>query len=197
MRDLPMICIESKYSESFDMDPIDIANNIEKKLEEFVFKEITSQYSNIYVLERKGLNLFLPYLDLSRKSYGINSIKLLYNSNITRVNCYSVNNKKKENVLLTDAIGEGKEVDSTIRNLSKFFPEKNISKVCTYLAKKEGLDKLIEKYPSIQFNHIKMATNSEEYWEEHKRLLCVYHNRMEPIDGEHPYILFDIKTNRI
>jgi hypothetical protein len=196
MPDSPIIDIESEFSKSFDMDPIDIANHIEKQLQEFVLGEVTSQSSNIYVLERKGFNLFRPYLDQSGK-YGVNSIKLLYNSNITRVNCYSANVQEKENILLTDAIGGGKEVDLTIPTLNKYLNEdlsgKNISKVCMYLAKKDGLDELIEKFPSVQFKYLKLATNPTEYREEHNRLFCVYHNRMEPIDGEHPFSIFDVK----
>jgi len=192
MPNLSEINIESKFSESFDQDPIDIANHIENQLEKFVLSEIASDFSNIYVLERKGLNLFRPYLDHSEKSYGINSIKILSESKIIRIKRYSPNCKQKESILLTDAIGEGNEVDIALSARGTYFSEKKISKVCTYLAKKEGLDKLIYKYPSIEFKYSKLAMNPDEYQEEHRRLLCVYHNRMEPIDGDHPYMILNI-----
>ncbi|WP_292518422.1 hypothetical protein [Methanoculleus sp.] len=194
MSDLPAINIESEFLKSLDAHPVDIAHRIENQLEEFVLAEITPQHPNVYVLERKGFNLFRPYFDPSRNVSGLNSIKLLYNSKTIRINCYSENDPEKENVLVTDAIGEGKEVDITLSTLNEFRPEIKISKVYAYLAKQDGLNKLVENFPLIQFNSLKLVTSSEDYREEHKRLFCVYHSRMEPIDGEHPYKIYDIKS---
>ncbi len=88
------------------------------------------------------------------------------------------------------------EINATLFALKQSSPDLHISKVYTYLARKEGLDRLIEDFPSIRFKSLKIAASLEDYQEEHKRLLCVYHNRMEPIDGEHPYGIFDVKSTR-
>ena len=61
MPDLPAINIESEFSKSLDACPVDIAHRIEKQLKEFVLTEIAPQHLNVYVLERKGFNLFYPY----------------------------------------------------------------------------------------------------------------------------------------
>ncbi|MEG3056432.1 MAG: hypothetical protein RQM90_10320 [Methanoculleus sp.] len=193
MPDLPAINIESEFSKSLDACPVDIAHRIEKQLKEFVLTEIAPQHLNVYVLERKGFNLFYPYFSSSGNANGLNSIKLFHNSKIARIKNYSENDCEKENVLVTDAIGEGKEVDMTLSTLNKYLPEIKISKVCTYLAKQGGLDKLVEKFPLIQFKPLKLITSSEDYRKEHNRLFCVYHSRMEPIDGEHPYKIYNIK----
>jgi hypothetical protein len=55
MPDSPIIDIESEFSKSFDMDPIDIANHIEKQLQEFVLGEVTSHQSVICSLSLEHL----------------------------------------------------------------------------------------------------------------------------------------------
>ncbi len=193
MFDRSTINIESEFLKPLDRDPVEIAGILEDQLKEFALREIISGHPNIYVLERKGFNLFHPYFDQPERVGGLNSVKLLSNSKIIRIRCYSKNVLERENVLVTDAIGEGNEVNATLSIFKKHSPELRISKVYAYLARKEGLDRLSGNFPSIQFKSLKVVASLEDYQEEHNRLFCVYHNRMEPIDGEHPYEIFSVR----
>ncbi len=194
MFDHSTINIESEFLKPLDRDPAEVVDILEGRLKEFALGEIISEHPNIYVLERKGFNLFRPYFDLPGNIGGLNSVKLLSNSKIIRIRCHSKDVLGRKNVLVTDAIGKGNEVNATLSTLKKYSPELRISKVYAYLARKEGLDRLIEDFPLIQFKSLRVVTSPEEYQEEHRRLFCVYHNRMEPIDGEHPYEIFSVRS---
>ncbi len=114
MSDLSTINIESEFLKSFDRDPTEIADMLEVRLKEFALGEIIPGHPNAYILERKGFNLFRPYFDLPGSVGGLNSIKLLSNSKIIRIARHSPNDPKRENVLITDAIGEGNEINASV-----------------------------------------------------------------------------------
>ena len=66
---------------------------------------------------------------------------------------------------------------------------RNIKKVCGFLAKEETLKNLKMKFPEVEFCFAVIAKNDEEYAKEHWKLSATYHNRWEPIDEEHPYVV--------
>lgn len=197
-----IITIESKFLDQITEDPVIVINSIENELKNFVTHEIISETSpNVLIIERKGLNLFHPYIRNIGEMQGVSSIKKYQHSDIMRVINYSTIRKGNNNILLTDAITTGKEVEQIIHNfrLNKSFTrwgfsnKQGISKVCGYIAKESSLNLLREKYPHITFNFLKICNNDEEYRKEHNKLQFVYQNRMEPIDEEHPFVIISIE----
>ncbi|GAB6286628.1 MAG: hypothetical protein STSR0009_28300 [Methanoregula sp.] len=61
------------------------------------------------------------------------------------------------------------------------------------MALKGALEELETEFPNISFKFLKIFENRVEYDEEHKKIIYVYHNRMEPIDEEHDFFIVDIK----
>ena len=138
MFDRSTINIESEFLKPLDRDPLEIAGILEDQLKEFALREIISGHPNVYVLERKGFNLFRPYFGLPGSAGGLNSVKLLSNSKIIRIRHRSKDVLDKENVLVTDAIGEGNEVNTTLSALKKYSPGLRISKVTHIWPEKRG-----------------------------------------------------------
>jgi hypothetical protein len=72
----------------------------------------------------------------------------------------------------------------------KFFYSKDrITKIIGYLATEEGLENIREQNTEVSLNFEKIVNSIPEYENEQKKMRLVYQNRMEPIDGEHPYMM--------
>ena len=81
------ITIESKICPVFDKNPKIIAEETEKRIQELVDKEIIANtIAYVLVSERKGINLFRPYLTRVENLKSISSIKLHSYSNVIREN---------------------------------------------------------------------------------------------------------------
>jgi hypothetical protein len=194
-----IITIKKLLGHKSDAISLKIAISIENEIRPFFIKEVVQNVeSDVIVVERKGLNLFRPYLSDIQGFRNILSIKPFeyQHPHFFRYSSISLIKEKNRNILLTDAITTGTEVRKILRgSIFKSSRYGGFRKVCGYLAMKKALDELSEEFPDIEFKFLRIADNSEEYNEEHKKLTYVYQNRMEPIDEEHPYTLFKIKKD--
>jgi len=183
------------FFDNSDPDPSNTRDTIENELKGLIEREfpITKPY-NIILTERKGLFLFHPLIG-ELKHNGVSSIKLFKLENDHEIKGLFIRNQiifeEKsycDTAILTDAIGQGNELDE----LLELFNPGAIKKVVGYIAKKEGYEKLKEKYPLIDFQFLRPVENSE-YFKEHRRLQTVYQSRMERLDEEHPLGKFKIE----
>lgn len=183
------------FFDNSDPNPLNTRNTIENELKELIEREfpITKSY-NIILTERKGLFLFHPLIG-KLKHNGVLSIKLFKLENDLKIKGLFVRNQiifetkiESDGAILTDAIGQGNELDE----LLKLFNDGAIKKIVGYIAKKEGYEKLKAEYPSIEFQFVRPVENSE-YFAEQRRLQAVYQSRMERMDEEHPLGKFKIE----
>ncbi len=178
------IDLREVFSSAYEKDPVEMSAEIEGDLSDLVSKEILSEIpTNIYVSERKGVNLFHPFFNSILEKHRLTSISLYKQTPIVRMK-EAKSISKDTSILLTDTIGEAKEVEI----ISKILNDSGIplSKVCGYLAKKEGLENLQNQFPLIQFKFVYEAENDKAYKDALWRLTLVYHSRIEPPDSSHP-----------
>ena len=176
------------FPEVFERDWFEIASIIEGELSELVYEEILPESpTDVYVVERKGVNLFHPFFNTIVERHHIGSIRSYKISQIVRIKGYTPTDAK-ESILLTDAIGSGDEVSTicTILNDLKI----PIYKVCGYIAKKKSINELQKRFPQITFKFIHEVEDYETYKKVLWMLTPVYHSRLEPLDSEHPFYLY-------
>ena len=138
-------------------------------------------------MERKGLNLFRPYLSRFQNC-GVSSIRIFDTSSLSwRSTMFSRPIENQKVNILTDAIGEGNEISKVIAIIGS----NKISKICGYLGKISTLEKLKKEYRLITFEFANEVENSE-YIQEHNKLQFVYQKRMGSLDEEHPQLLIKI-----
>lgn len=194
------ITIKEKFGHISNTESQKIADAIDKEIFSFFNKEVITETDlNVMPIERKGLNLFHPYLSNIEGLRNIISIKpLSYHQGpkSLRYQFFSVFNLNKGNILLTDAIATGSEIQRILQGSA--FNLKALggfNKVCGYLALRSALDNLEREFPNISFRFFKIVDTYEEYYEEHNKIIYVYQKRMEPIDEEHPFIILDVQPN--
>jgi hypothetical protein len=192
-----MITLKQKFGHISDEESRKIANVIDNELLPFFNREVVQdKETNIIAVERKGLNLFHPYLHSIKGMRNIISIKPLnhHGPYSMEYRFFSFFNFDRSNILLTDAITTGAETRK-ILTVSPFKLKAlgGFKKVCGYMALKSALDELERDYPSISFKFLKIIEDREAYYEEHKKIIYVYQKRMEPIDEEHEFFIVDIK----
>lgn len=182
------------FPEVFEGDSFEIASIIEGELSKLVYEEILSESpTDVYVIERKGVNLFHPFFNAIMERHHIGSIRSYKISPIVLMKGYTPTDAK-ESIVLTDAIGTGDEVSTICNMLNNLnIP---IYKVCGYVAKKESINKLQKQFPQITFKFIYEVNDYEMYKKVLWRLTPVYHSRLEPLDSEHPFYLYRF-TSRI
>lgn len=192
------ITLKQQYEHVSNGESLKIADKIDEDLLAFFIREVVQESElNVLPVERKGLNLFHPYLSNIEGLRNVISIKPLsyfQGPNSLRYKFFTVFNINKSNILLTDAIATGSEIRKILRwspfTLKTFG---GFKKVCGYLALKSALDELEKEFPHITFRFLKPVESMEEYYEEHKKIIYVYQKRMEPIDEEHPFVIIEIK----
>lgn len=183
------------FPDVFVGDSFEIASIIEGELSKLVYEEILSESpTDVYVIERKGVNLFHPFFNAIMERHHIGSIRSYKISQIFLIKGYTPTDGK-ESIVLTDAIGSGDEV-STICNILKNDLNIPIYKVYGYVAKKESINELKKQFPKITFKFIHEVKDYEMYKKVLWRLTPVYHSRLEPLDSEHPFYLYRF-TSRI
>lgn len=196
-----LITVDDLYPDEENEDPDNIAVSIEAELKEFFNKEIRDKSPSIIIaIERKGWNLFRPYLKNIAALHAISRIKHFIHLKSKRLLFYTSIHGKEEIVILTDAIGDGNEVIEILddkNNLKLFCDGKEVTRVCSYLATSDGSDNIKKKYPEVELKILKPVETKEEYQKEQKRLLYVYQNRMDPMDGEHPYVILKSSKSNI
>ena len=183
-----LIDFRTIFPDVFEKDPFEIASIIEGGLSELVYEEILSESpTDVYVVERKGVNLFHPFFNTIVERHHIGSIRSYKISQIVRIKGYTPTDAK-ESILLTDAIGSGDEVSTICAILNDLnIP---IYKVCGYAAKKESINELQKQFPQITFKFIHEVEDYETYKKVLWMLTPVYHSRLEPLDSEHPFYLY-------
>lgn len=189
--DTTLIDFRTIFPDVFEKDPFEIVSVIEGELSKLVYEEILSESPTVvYVVERKGVNLFHPFFNAIVERHHIGDIRLYKNSKILRIKGY-VSTNAKEPILITDAIGSGDEVSTICAALSDLSDSNiSVSKVCGYVAKKRGIDELRKKFPQITFKFIHEAEDDGTYNKVLWMLTPVYHSRLEPLDSEHPFYLY-------
>lgn len=196
----PSITVESVFSIIDDNDPDQTAETLENTIGEMFQKTIQNEKpSNIVVIENKGWNLYQPYLKKLVGFHLLSRLKPFHYSASPRILVYKSLNPNNDTILLTDAVKFGKEINGILKgSVFKFLhSKKRITKVVGYLATEAGLKNIREKNPEVSLNFAKTVHSFEEYDDEQKRLRLVYQNRMEPIDGEHPYMLLRTENRDI
>ena len=176
------------FPEVFEGDSFEIASIIEGELSKLVYEEILSESpTDVYVIERKGVNLFHPFFNAIMERHHIGSIRSYKISQIVLMKGYTPTDAK-ESIMLTDAIGSGDEVSTICTILNDLnIP---IYKVYGYVAKKESINELQKQFPQITFKFIHEVNDYEMYKKVLWRLTPVYHSRIEPLDSEHPFYLY-------
>lgn len=191
------ITIHSLYPNLIDADHDAIIESIEKEIQHFFTNEIVrNRYSNIVIVERKGLNLFHPYLHNVAGLHGLSSIKLHGDPGefpqVAITKNYSLTRSTKNYVIITDAIDTGSEIKRIIYSYyPRLFHKPKISKVCGYLAKKDAITELEKEFPKIEFKFLNVVDN-DDYQKKQEMILCVYQDRMEPIDEEHDFFFQNV-----
>lgn len=192
-----IITLKQKFGHISDEESLRIANEIDSEILPFFNKEVVQdKETNVIAVERKGLNLFHPYLHSIKGMRNIISIKPLHHKGpySMEYRFFSFFNFDKSNILLTDAITTGAETRKILTvSPFKFKALGGFKKVCGYMALKSALDQLERDYPGISFRFLKLIEDRDEYYEEHKKIIYVYQKRMEPIDEEHEFFVVDIK----
>jgi hypothetical protein len=194
-----LITIKQKLGHISDGESLRIANEIDEDLQQFFIREIAQETeTNVMPVERKGMNLFHPYLSNIEGLRNIISVKTLkyHPFNPFKYQYWAVFNIGKSNILLTDAVATGSEARKILRGSvfkTKYFG--GFKKVCGYLALQDALEELGREFPDIEFKFLKIVNTLDEYYEEHKKINYVYQKRMEPIDEEHAFIIADIKPD--
>ncbi|MDO9035403.1 MAG: hypothetical protein Q7U51_09400 [Methanoregula sp.] len=192
-----MITLKQKFGHISDEESKRIANAIDNELLPFFNKEVVQdKETNIIAVERKGLNLFHPYLHSIKGMRNIISIKPLNHQGPYSMEhrFLSFFNFDRSNILLTDAITTGSETRKILTiSPFKFKMLGGFKKVCGYMALKSALDTLERDYPKISFRFLKIIDDHDQYYKEHKKIIYVYQKRMEPIDEEHEFFIVDIK----
>lgn len=191
------ITIKQQFGHISNEESQKIADTIDEELQLFFIREVLQEKdTNVIPIERKGLNLFHPYLNNIEGLRNIISVKPLnhHRSIEIKYKIFALFDFGKSNILLTDAITTGSEARKILqRSAFKLKPFGGFKKVCGYLALKSALDELEREFPEIPFKFLKVVENREEYSEEHKKINYVYQKRMEPIDEEHKFIVAEIK----
>lgn len=183
----------------YEKNLFEIIATIEGELSKLVSDEILSEdTTNIIVIGRKGVNLFHPFFNSLLEIHNLSSINLYRKSpNAIIKSIIPINGEKA--ILLTDAVGEGKEVTQVINLLSD--SGITVFKVCGYTVKNKTLKKLKNQFSHITFKFLHVTENEKSYIENLWILTPVYHSRIEPLDSEHPFYLFSfvpkIKQNDI
>ena len=196
----PTITVDSLFSIQDDNNPDQTAEMIESEIRGLFQKTIQNDKpSNIIVIENKGWNLYQPYLKKLVGFHPISRLKPFQHTKSHRLLLYSSINPNNDTILLTDAVKYGTEINGILRgNLYKLLYSKDrITKIIGYLATEEGLENIKEQNPDVSLNFEKIVKSVPEYENEQKRMRLVYQNRMEPIDGEHPYMMLRTDTKEI
>lgn len=190
------ITLKQQYGHISNEESLKIADKIDEDLLAFFIKEVVQEpETNVIPVERKGLNLFHPYLSNIEGLRFISIKPLNYHHSVDlKYKYYTGYHFGKSNILLTDAITTGSETRKILqRSAFKLKFLGGFKKVCGYLALKSALDELESEFPETSFKFLKIVENKEAYYEEHKKINYVYQKRMEPIDEEHKFIIAEIK----
>lgn len=188
----PEFTVESMFSLEADCDPDQTAESIENEINRLFQKTIQNDKpSNIVVIENKGWNLYQPYLKKLVGFHPISRWKPFHYSRSPRLLLYASINPNNDTILLTDAVKCGTEINGILGQsvFKRLYSKDKITKIIGYLATDEGLKNIQDQNTDVALSFVKVVDSVSAYEDEQKRMRLVYQNRMEPIDGEHPFII--------
>jgi hypothetical protein len=187
MADLEFIGIKEVFPAAYESGSLEVVTEIETEMSNLVSEKIiTEERTFVYIVKRRGSNLFHPFLETIIDRHFVGSIRVF--KDITQL---KQDNKCGEScIVLTDAIREGNEITRIIRELNK----KNIKvlKVCGYLAQIGTLNRLREDFTGTTFEFVHSVKDYKTYQEYLAKLSLIHLLRIEPLDSEHPYITYEI-----
>jgi hypothetical protein len=199
--------IPNKFPVAFQNNSFIYHIDIESKLDELLISKIMKAKPGVVkILERKGLNLFHPFIDRIVEKHTISSVnfnksssytfeKTITNqfSRILNIPAVYLKIGTKKGYLLTDAVDEGKDV--RVVNDILDCDNTKLTLVCGYVCKKSNFENLKRCYPDVEFAFIHWAESDDAYWNEITRLTQLSHTRLETLDRDHCYHIYKFKNN--
>jgi hypothetical protein len=198
--------IPNKFPVAFQNDSFVYHIDIESKLNDLIDRKLMRAKPGVVkIMERKGLNLFHPFIDRIVERHSVSTLNINKSSlftvektiqnRISRLFRFLALLKivKHSGYLLTDAVNGGKDV----RDVNDVLSQDNtkLVLVCGYLCKKQSLENIRPIYPGVQFEFVHYAETEEDYWNEITRLTQLSHTRLEPLDRDHCYHIYKFKSD--
>lgn len=190
MSKIDEINLKNIFPSAFEATPQDINREFISEMQKLIEEEfLSAEKTFVYIVERRALNLFRPFIHTIKRFHGIGTIRLYDDKKLAGIKEWTCNNGK-ECFILTDAVRKGDEI-STIINLMNQ-SEVTVLKVCGYLANKETIKRLKSLYPATEFKFIHETTDYEQYKDYYGKIVSIHHSRLEPLDSEHPYHIYQV-----
>lgn len=177
---------------------VDIESKIEKELISLIMIQPPGM---VNIMERKGLNLYHPFVDRILEKHQISSYNINHSYTIIKqiqkgllnflVFALFLKRVSKKGYLLTDAVNEGKDLKKVNETLS--FEDTALVLVCGYVVNKNNLDDLKWRYPKITFKFVHESSTKEDYQDKMTRLIQLSHTRIEPLDRDQCYHVYKYK----
>ncbi|MGA2918111.1 hypothetical protein [Methanoregula sp.] len=195
--------ISNKFPAAFQNRSFSYHIDIESKLNDLLIAKIMNEKSGVVnIVERKGLNLYHPFINRILERHTISSYCVNRSESYTVVKKISRDLSlildikfflriRKKGYLLTDAVDEGKD----IRDIDEILKHDNInlSLVCGYVCKDKNLGQLKARYPNVTFEFVHRSETDDAYWNEITHLVQLSHTRMEPLDRDHCFHVYRFK----
>jgi len=184
------------FPTAFKMDTHQINTVFNSEIRNLLEKEVlNTERTIVYIIERRGLNLFGPFTYMIKKFHEMGTIRLYDDKKVVGIK-EGVCNNRTECIILTDAIRKGDEISRIVDSLNK--SDVTVLKVCGYLSNKETIEKLRNVYNETKFEFVHETTDYSQYRDYYGKIVGVHHSRLEPLDSEHPYYIYKSqqKTSR-
>lgn len=191
MSKIDKIDLKKIFPSAFETGSQDINREFSSEMQRLIEEEfLGTERTFVYIVERRALNLFRPFMYIIKKSHEIGTIRLYDNKKLAGIK-EGVSNNRKECIILTDAIRKGDEISTIIDSMNK--SDITVLKVCGYLANKETIERLRDIYTATKFKFVNETTDYEQYKEYYGKIVGVHHSRLEPLDSEHPYHIYQFQ----
>lgn len=188
------IGLKDIFPNVYNKDPSKIIAEIDMELSTII-NEVTKEHpTTIFITERRGSNLYQPFLNsLLLKKHNIAYIRNYHDTPLTEIRVAPMEVKKPV-IVLTDAIKKGVEIRKIVDTLKSENIE--VYKVCCYFVNNDTIEQLQKEYKNISFTWVKSTSTDKEYQQFAEMLIPVHQSRIEAMDTEHPYNLYQF-TNAL
>lgn len=196
MSKIDEINLKNIFPSAFEEGSQDINREFSSEMKKLIEEEfLSAERTFVYIVERRALNLFRPFIHEIKKFHEIGTIRLYDDNKLAGIKEWTCNNGK-ECFILTDAIRKGDEISTIINSMNQ--SGITVLKVCGYLANKETIERLRSIYTATKFEFIHETIDYEQYKDYYGKIVGVHHLRLEPLDSEHPYHIYRVqpKTSR-
>jgi len=192
MQRVDEINFKTVFPNVFEADIHQINRDFNMEIHNLIENEISNvERTFVYIVERRGLNLFLPFVSTIKKFHEMGTIRLYDDKKLAGIK-EGANNSRRECIIITDAIRKGEEISIIVDSLNKLGIE--VLKVCGYLSNKETIENLRNMYADTKFKFIHEVTDYSQYKEYYGKTAIIHHKRLEPLDSEHPYYMYKFKN---